>query len=208
MSKFKKWGQALAPFLFSLVFVKFAYSFYEYATWHAPSASSYHFRVETFSDKVVLVAENNKTEYNGIRMLYNVIKKFTGDENKAYDIACSVYYWSWRRNISPILMLAIVAQESAFDDEAISSSGAIGLMQVMPFWAAIYSNEFGIDVDLRKIDDNIMVGSYVLKYYMDRSRSVVDALQKYNASYLSSNAYRYPKRVLRYYRNFRNMIYD
>ena len=203
MTNIKKLGQALAPFLFSLLATKLAYSFYEYASYRVPVMASYHKHEAVFSDKVVLAATNKNKEYKGIIMLKKVVEKFVDDENVANEIACSVYYWSWRRNISPILLLAIIMQESKFDPRAVSSRGAVGLMQVMPFWVAVYKHETNKNIDLLNIDNNIEIGSYVLKYYLDNSKSIVEALQKYNASYLSANSMRYPRRVFMYYRKFR-----
>ncbi len=80
----------------------------------------------------------------------------------------------------PQLVLAVIDVESAFDPFAVSSAGAVGLMQVMPFWP----NELGLSTrDLIDVELNIRMGTSILAYYLDRERGDYRrALGRYNGS--------------------------
>jgi soluble lytic murein transglycosylase-like protein len=104
-------------------------------------------------------------------------------------------------DLPPELVLALIQTESNFDRFAISSAGARGLMQVMPFWV----DEIGRpDDNLFDIRTNIRYGCAILKEYLDRERGDYQkALARYNGSI---GKIWYPNRVLtalneRWYRN-------
>jgi len=80
----------------------------------------------------------------------------------------------------PQLVLAVIDVESAFDPFAVSSAGAVGLMQVMPFWP----NELGLSTrDLIDVELNVRMGTSILAYYLDRERGDYHrALGRYNGS--------------------------
>jgi soluble lytic murein transglycosylase-like protein len=80
----------------------------------------------------------------------------------------------------PQLVLAVIDVESAFDPFAVSSAGAVGLMQVMPFWP----NELGLSTrDLIDVELNVRMGTSILAYYLDRERGDYRrALGRYNGS--------------------------
>ncbi len=84
------------------------------------------------------------------------------------------------------LVLAVIREESRFDPEAVSRSGALGLMQLMPTtgkWAALKTEIGAIeDADLFDPEINITMGCWYLHYLMDRfDGSIADALAAYNA---------------------------
>ncbi len=85
-----------------------------------------------------------------------------------------------RAAISPELVLAVIDIESRFDRYAISSVGAQGLMQIMPFWL----KEIGHPEDnLFDSHTNLRMGCTILKYYLDRtSGDVRKALNRYNGT--------------------------
>ncbi|WP_110187400.1 lytic transglycosylase domain-containing protein [Pokkaliibacter plantistimulans] len=100
-------------------------------------------------------------------------------------------------NLSPDLVLAIVHVESRFDRFAISRAGAIGLMQVMPFWR----KEIGSQED-NLLDDNtnLMFGCAVLRHYLDKESGNLDrALARYNGSLGSSD---YPRLVYQWWNSY------
>lgn len=80
----------------------------------------------------------------------------------------------------PQLVLAVIDVESAFDPFAVSYAGAIGLMQVMPFWP----NQLGLQTrDLIDVELNIRMGTSILAYYMEREKGDYRrALARYNGS--------------------------
>jgi len=80
----------------------------------------------------------------------------------------------------PQLVLAVIDVESAFDPFAVSYAGAVGLMQVMPFWPT----ELGLTrKDLIDVELNIRMGASILAYYLERERGDYRrALGRYNGS--------------------------
>jgi soluble lytic murein transglycosylase-like protein len=90
------------------------------------------------------------------------------------------HYEASRAGLPPELVLAVIDVESNFDRFAISSAGARGLMQVMPFWL----DEIGRPGDdLFDIHTNLRFGCTILKLYLDRERGDrTRALARYNGS--------------------------
>lgn len=82
--------------------------------------------------------------------------------------------------LPPGLVLAIIDVESRFDRWAVSPAGAVGLMQVMPFWP----EELGMQRhQLVRIPENIRMGTAIFRHYMRRERNdVARALARYNGS--------------------------
>jgi soluble lytic murein transglycosylase-like protein len=82
--------------------------------------------------------------------------------------------------LTPELVLAVMDVESRFDRYAVSSAGAVGLMQVMPFWP----RELGVENRLfGSVEFNIRMGCEILAFYMHRERNDhVRALARYNGS--------------------------
>jgi soluble lytic murein transglycosylase-like protein len=83
-------------------------------------------------------------------------------------------------DLPPELVLAVIDVESNFDRYAISWAGALGLMQVMPFWR----NEIGRpDDDLHDIQTNLLYGCRILAYYLEKEKGDRRAaLARYNGS--------------------------
>ncbi|WP_245710639.1 lytic transglycosylase domain-containing protein [Allopseudospirillum japonicum] len=97
-----------------------------------------------------------------------------------------------RVRLSPELIFALIEVESAFQTEAISSAGAQGLMQVMPFW----KQEIGRPQDnLFDLDTNLRYGCTILAYYLRLEEGdLTRALARYNGS---RGKTWYPERVMR-----------
>jgi len=85
-----------------------------------------------------------------------------------------------RAQLPPELVLAVIDIESNFDRFAISSAGARGLMQVMPFWLA----EIGRPGDsLFRVETNLRYGCTILRYYIEKEKgNLYQALARYNGS--------------------------
>lgn len=108
------------------------------------------------------------------------LEKFVEDPQMRIHMLKQVHYEATRVEIEPELVLAVIEVESAFDEFAISVSGARGLMQVMPFWL----EEIGIsDKNLFKIRTNLRMGCTILRYYLDMEPNDLGrALARYNGS--------------------------
>lgn len=103
------------------------------------------------------------------------------DLDERLHILRTVHQEATRSEVAPELVLAVIEVESNFDRYAISSSSALGLMQVMPFWV----EELGGDnqSDLFDIQYNVLLGCRILKYYLDMENGeLVRALGRYNGS--------------------------
>ena len=109
------------------------------------------------------------------------LEKYIDDPAKRLDILRLVHREAHRAGIPPEFVLAVIEVESHFDRYAVSSAGAQGMMQIMPFW----KNEIGREEDnLTDIQTNLRYGCTILKYYYDRSDdNWAEALARYNGSY-------------------------
>ncbi|MDH3547705.1 MAG: transglycosylase SLT domain-containing protein [Gammaproteobacteria bacterium] len=96
------------------------------------------------------------------------------------EILTRVHYEAARAGLEPELVLAVIEVESNFDRYAISVAGALGLMQVMPFWR----EEIGRPNDnLIRLDTNLRYGCTILKFYLDKENGDLRrALGRYNGS--------------------------
>ena len=93
----------------------------------------------------------------------------------------TLWYEARRAGLPLSLVLGVVQVESAFRKYAISSSGARGYMQVMPFWARLIGD--GDDSRLFHMQTNLRFGCVILRHYLDRERGdVFMALGRYNGS--------------------------
>lgn len=85
-----------------------------------------------------------------------------------------------RAQVPPQLVLALIQVESKFDPYAVSNAGAVGLMQIMPFWLKLIGRA---DDSLVHAKTNLRMGCTILKYYLDKSHGDIrEALQRYNGA--------------------------
>lgn len=112
------------------------------------------------------------------------------DPQERLKILKHVHYEASRAKLAPELVLALINVESNFDHYAISSVGARGLMQIMPFWL----EELGRpDDNLFDINTNLRFGCTILNIYLKREKGDMRrALARYNGS-VGKNWY--PQRV-------------
>lgn len=114
------------------------------------------------------------------------------DSGERLRILRQVHREARRADITPELVLAVIEVESSFNRFAISSAGARGLMQVMPFWL----EEIGEpDANLFRVPTNLRFGTTILRYYLDMENgNRTRALARYNGSLGETW---YPRRVYR-----------
>ncbi len=108
------------------------------------------------------------------------LARYVKDTTEREQILHNVHCEAKRVDIPPELVLAVMDVESRFDRFAVSSAGAVGLMQVMPFWP----QQLGMTNDqLVRIPDNVRMGTTILGYYLRKERGNYQrALQRYNGS--------------------------
>jgi soluble lytic murein transglycosylase-like protein len=86
-----------------------------------------------------------------------------------------------RAGLETSLVLGLIQVESGFRKYAISSAGARGYMQVMPFWARLIGD--GDASRLFHMQTNLRFGCVILRHYLDRERGdLFLALGRYNGS--------------------------
>jgi soluble lytic murein transglycosylase-like protein len=120
------------------------------------------------------------------------LQKRVEDPDVRLKILKTVHYEARRAKLEPEVILALIEVESNYDRFAISTAGAQGLMQIMPFWL----DEIGHPEDnLFHIGTNIRMGCTILSHYLNREKgNLFRALARYNGSVGKSW---YPNRVFR-----------
>jgi soluble lytic murein transglycosylase-like protein len=93
----------------------------------------------------------------------------------------TVHYEATRAGLDPQMVLGLIQVESGFKKYAVSSAGARGYMQIMPFWTGLIA-----DGDSRKLFDmrtNIRMGCVIMRHYLDlENGDLYMALGRYNGS--------------------------
>ena len=96
------------------------------------------------------------------------------------DFLRTVHYEATRAGLDPQLVLGLIQVESGFKKYAVSSVGARGFMQVMPFWVRSIGNT---DHNLFHLRLNLRYGCTILRHYLDIERGdLYRALGRYNGS--------------------------
>jgi hypothetical protein len=100
------------------------------------------------------------------------------------DIATSIHEASRRYKLPPEMILAVIRIESAFDINALSDKGAVGLMQILPSTAQEIARDLRIDWRggdiLRDPQANIEMGAYYLTKLLSQFNDLAVALTAYN----------------------------
>ena len=128
------------------------------------------------------------------------LRAIVKDQSERLEILKQVYCETHRAGESrlpPGLVMALIAVESRFDRWAVSAAGAVGLMQVMPFWP----EQLGMRrYELVHIAPNVHMGCAILRYYLGfEHNDVRKALARYNGSPGKRD---YPDRVLTAWRRW------
>jgi soluble lytic murein transglycosylase len=93
--------------------------------------------------------------------------------------------WSTSRQLNPLLVTALMRQESRFQAKVKSPVGATGLMQIMPSTGAWIAPQIGLDfkkINLENPSDNIMLGTWYLDYtHQQYGNNSMLAIASYNA---------------------------
>jgi soluble lytic murein transglycosylase len=96
--------------------------------------------------------------------------------------------------LEPQLLAAVIYQESKFDADAVSNSGAVGLMQLLPATAQGIADRTGgsgwHEGDLLDPELNIRYGSWYLRHLLDKYDDESLALAAYNAGQTNVDRWR------------------
>lgn len=119
------------------------------------------------------------------RAMYNTLRQNPAYWEALYPFAFGdlVQTWSRDRSINPLLVIALMRQESRFMPGIVSSAGAVGLMQVMPDTARWIAEQTPIgNYTLTDPNDSIKLGSWYLNYtHQEWQGNSLLAVASYNA---------------------------
>jgi soluble lytic murein transglycosylase-like protein len=102
------------------------------------------------------------------------------DRARRTELLKTVQYEALRSRLDPQLVLGLIEVESAFRKYAVSSAGARGYMQVMPFWIKLIGKP---DHNLFNLRTNLRYGCVILRHYLDiENGDYYRALGRYNGS--------------------------
>ena len=82
----------------------------------------------------------------------------------------TVWYEAKRAGLDVSMVMGLVQVESGFRKYAISSVGARGYMQIMPFWMRLIGD--GDSGKLFHMQTNLRFGCVILRHYLDREKAM------------------------------------
>jgi len=139
-------------------------------------------------------ADSFEDRYDAAVWLTDMSRRLEGqvkDPDERMRILTRVHHEAAIADLEPELVLAVIETESNFDTYAVSVAGALGLMQIMPFWR----DEIGRpDDNLIHLETNLRYGCTILKFYLDKENGDLRrALGRYNGSL---GQRKYPNKVI------------
>ena len=137
---------------------------------------------KTVSDSAApkLLFKSVKEAYSWLAEMSRRLEKRIPDKAYRLDFLKTVHYEATRAGLDPQLVLGLIQVESGFKKYAVSSAGARGFMQVMPFWV----RQIGVsDQNLFHLRVNLRYGCTILRHYLDIEKGdLYRALGRYNGS--------------------------
>ena len=119
------------------------------------------------------------------------LEKRIPDRRARLELLRTIHYEALRARLDPQLVLGVIEVESGFRKYAVSTAGARGYMQVMPFWTKLIGYPKHNLFDSRT---NLAYGCVILRHYVDQENGdYFRALARYNGSLGSA---KYPRLVL------------
>lgn len=119
--------------------------------------------------------------------------KFKVSENVVSEIVMSAFVEGQEHDVDPLLILAVVQNESSFNPKAKSGQDT-GLMQINTKWQAELVATLDSPAMLAEPATNIKLGTQILAQYIEKSKgSEYQGLRRYNGWGKTNN---YPSKVL------------
>ncbi|WOE32135.1 MULTISPECIES: lytic transglycosylase domain-containing protein [unclassified Acinetobacter] len=116
-------------------------------------------------------------------------KAYTVQPSTADRIAPLIVETADQYDLDPLMLAALIRQESSYRSKVVSPAGAVGLTQVMPkYWQNICQG------DLFDESVNIHCGAYILNTYQHNANSLKKALAHYNVGPTAYNTNRQMKK--------------
>lgn len=131
-----------------------------------------------------------------------LVTKYTITPARAEYLSEAIIEVSRIYNVPSTLIAAMANAESSFNPRAQSNAGAIGIMQVMPFW--INNKEFRRATGINNVDQlwnlrlSLHAGAYILSHYIKEGGSIEAGIKAYHGGY---RAWTSPKASTIYYYN-------
>lgn len=102
------------------------------------------------------------------------------DRKERIELLKTVQYEATRAGLDPQLVLGVMQVESGFKKYAVSSAGARGYLQVMPFWVKLIGERHH---NLFALRTNLRYGCVILRHYLNvENGDYFRALGRYNGS--------------------------
>mgnify|MGYP002777872460 CR=1 FL=1 len=118
---------------------------------------------------------------------YEVLRKQLGYWQARYPFPYLplIQTWAQQHQLNPLLVTALIRQESRFESNIRSVAGAVGLMQVMPSTAQYIAEKINVsNYDLENPQDNIQLGTWYMDYTHNRFDNYsLLAIASYNAGW-------------------------
>ena len=117
-----------------------------------------------------------------VTLIYGLFNLYLKKVVYPLDYKEQVYKYADNYCLNRALVFAVIKQESSFNKNAISSAGAVGLMQITNSTASYIANNLGeTEYNLTDPDTNIRFGCYYIKYLYWKFKNMDTALVAYNA---------------------------
>ncbi len=117
---------------------------------------------------------------NWLSAMSQRLEKRMPDRKARHEFLKTVHYEAQRAGLDPQMVLGLIQVESGFRKYAVSSAGARGYMQIMPFWARLIGDK---NSNLFHLRTNLRFGCTILRHYLDIERgNLYRALGRYNGS--------------------------
>lgn len=127
-----------------------------------------------------LMFSSEQEAYAWLAEMSRRLEKRIPDRDFRIDFLKTVHYEATRAGLDPQLVLGLIQVESGFKKYAVSSVGARGFMQVMPFWVRSIGAP---DQNLFHLRVNLRYGCTILRHYLDIEKGdLYRALGRYNGS--------------------------
>lgn len=152
---------------------------------------------EQFTDGLIRIGVGDRLD--GISQISSLEDREKPEEQAQYQkLREQVDYWhalypfpfievietySQKRDLNPLLVTAIIRQESRFEPDIKSRVGAVGLMQMMPSTGALVAEKIDLKkYNLENPEDNIKLGTWLLhQIHQNYKNNSLLAVASYNA---------------------------
>ncbi|MEO8145176.1 MAG: lytic transglycosylase domain-containing protein [Betaproteobacteria bacterium] len=137
----------------------------------------------SIADRAVPVISFDSGTENAHKWIYEMGKRLQSrmpDRKTRTEFLKTLHYEAKRNGLDPQMVLGLIQVESAYRKYAVSSAGARGYMQVMPFWIRAIGEPHH---NLFALRTNLRYGCVILRHYLTLEKGdYFLALGRYNGS--------------------------